>query len=258
MLSQKSWFVACCSLLFLGATLFLGVTTVVAQEKKVPEAKQILANYLKAIGGEAKLSEIQTLQTKAKMTIRGLGVGGTMTMSYGTGGKFKQAMELEGVGTEEAGSDGTTVWTNSAITGAKLLEGTMAEQLKLRAIPFPIQQYTKFFETMECTGVEKFDGVECYVIKSTKANWKPVFDYFETSTGLLRGSKETLSTDHGDLDTTNTIKDYRDTNGIKYPFSSVMTIGPQVLETKVSEVIANPKLKSDEFDLPEEVKALKK
>lgn len=85
MLSQKNWFVACCSLLLLGATLFLGVTTVVAQEKKVPEAKQILANYLKAIGGEAKLSEIQTLQTKAKMTIRGLGVGGTMTMSYGTG-----------------------------------------------------------------------------------------------------------------------------------------------------------------------------
>jgi hypothetical protein len=52
--------------------------------------------------------------------------------------KFKQTMELEGVGTEDAGSDGTTVWTNSAITGAKLVDGTMAEQLQLRGVPFSI------------------------------------------------------------------------------------------------------------------------
>ncbi|MBU6239078.1 MAG: hypothetical protein KGQ51_14740 [Planctomycetes bacterium] len=110
----------------------------------------------------------------------------------------------------------------------------------------------------DCTGVEKFDGVECYVIKSTKANWKPVFDYFEISTGLQRGSKETLATDQGEFDATSTFKDYRDTNGIKYPFSNVMTIGPQVLETEMLEITANPKLKPDEFDLPEEVQAWKK
>jgi hypothetical protein len=39
---------------------------------------------------------------------------------------------------------------------------------------------------MECTGVEKFDGVECYVIKSTKANWKPVFDLPEEVKALKK------------------------------------------------------------------------
>jgi hypothetical protein len=37
-----------------------------------------------------------------------------------------------------------------------------------------------------------------------------------------------------------------------------MTIGPQVLETEMLEITANPKLKPDEFDCPEEVQALKK
>lgn len=252
MFSKSRWLVACCSL------LFFGVSTLVAQDKKVPEAKQILVGHIQAIGGQAKIDGIQVLHTKSKMSIRGLGVGGKLTILYGPGGKFKQTMDIDGIGTESAGSDGKTVWGNSAISGAKLLEGTQAEQLKLRSVPFPIAQYEKFFDSIECTGVEKFDGVDCYVTKSIKGDQKPVFDYFETSTGLHRGTKETLYTDQGEFEATSTFGDYRDVEGIKFPFLNVTTVGPQAVETQTLEIIPNSKFKPDEFDLPKEVQDLKK
>ena len=250
MLAKYRWFVAFCSCLLLGAP------PLVAQDKKLPEAKQILARHVKAIGGQAKIDAIQTQEIKAKMTLLGMGVGGNLRVLYSSDGKFKQTMEIEGVGTESAGFDGTIIWKNSQITGPKLVDGVEAELLKLRAVPVPIALYEKFFETIECSGVEEFDGVDCYVIKSTKANLKPIFDYFEISTGLHRGTKETSPTNQGGSEVTKTYIDYRDAGGIESPYTRAMKMGPRTIELKISEVLNNAQINPKEFDVPAEVKAL--
>ena len=252
MFSKSKCLLACWSLMFLGAT------NVLAQEKKIPNAKQILATYIKALGGEEKIATIQAVQYDAKMTIAGAGVGGTLSVISTTEGKFRQSIEIDGLGSDVSGSDGTIVWTTSAITGSKVLEGTLAEQIKLRAAMFPLSEYANYFETMECTSVEKFDAVDCYVVKSSKPNWKPVLDYFEISTGLHRGTRETIATEQGELQVETTYQDYRDVDGIKMSYVSVQKLGPQALEIQVTSFKVNPKLASDVFEVPEEVKALKK
>lgn len=99
---------------------------------------------------------------------------------------------------------------------------------------------------------------DCYVVKSSKPNWKPVLDYFEISTGLHRGTRETIATEQGELQVETTYQDYRDVDGIKMSYVSVQKLGPQTLEIQVTSFQVNPKLASDVFEVPEEVKALKK
>lgn len=240
--------------------IFLGVTPLLAQDSKLPQAKDILSRYFQAVGGEEKLSQLKSCQSDFKVTFRGAGVQGTMKVVLVEGGKFRQVMEMSGIGTESLGSDGKTVWATSAITGARLIEGVEAEQYQLsNGHAIPQVGYAKYFESMECSGAEKFDGVECYVVKYSKQDRKPTIDYFEKATGLLRGSRQTMVTNQGEIEVQTTMTDYRDVDGVKFPFSSVMTMGPGLaLELSISSIKTNPKLDANQFDLPAEAAALKK
>lgn len=142
---------------------------------------------------------------------------------------------------------------------AKLVEGIEAEQAKLaNSHPVPQLDYAKYFESIECTGVEEFDAVDCFAVKYIKSDRKPTIDYFEKSTGLLRGTRQTMVTNQGNVEMQITLGDYRDVDGIKYPFTSVMSLGPGLaMEFQLTSFKANTKFEPKQFELPADVAALK-
>ncbi len=88
---------------------------------------------------------------------------------------------------------------------------------------------------------------DCYVVKSSKQNWKPVLDYFEISTGLHRGTRKTIAIEQGELQVETTYQDYRDVAGIKMSYVSVQKLGTQALEFRVTSFKVDPKVASDVF-----------
>ena len=76
--------------------LLLATTPILAQDKKLPEAKQILAQHLKMIGGQENIAKIKSLETEGKLTIRGTGLGGTIKVTNGKGGVFSKSPRLLG------------------------------------------------------------------------------------------------------------------------------------------------------------------
>lgn len=231
-----------------------------AQENKLPEGKQVVADYLKAIGGEEKVAKIKSVQSEFKIDLPALGISGTGTSAIGGEGKFRQEMEMAGIGTQTSGSDGKTAWEMSAITGARLVEDAEAETyFLLNGAPVPQTTYGKYFDKIECTGIEKFDGVECYAVKYTKGDRKPSFDFFEKANGLLRGSRQTLTSPQGEVEVETTYSDYREVEGVKFAFTAVMQLGPgQSMELKTQEMKVNPSFDANRFELPDEIKLLKK
>ena len=240
--------------------LLLVSSPVLAQEDKLPEGKQVLADYFKAIGGEEKLAQLKSMQQEFQVDYPGSGISGTGSYEMEAGGKFRQEMELAGIGNQNAGSDGTTAWEMSAIAGARLLEDDEAESYHLmNSAPVPQFTYGKYFDKIECTGIEKFDGVECYLVKYTKGDKKPTFDYFDKATGLLRGNRQTITSPQGEMEVETTYSDYKEVDGVKFAFTGVMKLGPgQTMEMKFKELKLNPKFEANRFDLPDEVKLLKK
>jgi len=254
MFAKVKSFALCCALLLLTSTPML------AQENKLPEGKQVLADYFKVIGGEEKVAQLKSMQQDFQIDMPAVGISGSGTQLMGGSGKFRQEMELAGIGSQTAGSDGTTAWEMSAITGARLVEDEEAETYQLtNSGPVPQFAYGKFFDKIECTGIEKFDGVECYLVKYSKGDKKPMFDYFDKATGLLRGTRQTLKSPQGEIEVETTYSNYKEVDGVKFAFNSSMQLGPgQTMEMKTKELKLNPKFDSNRFDLPDEVKLLKK
>ncbi|MFO0455632.1 MAG: hypothetical protein ACK5Z0_06445 [Planctomycetota bacterium] len=254
MIAKVKSFALFCALLLLTATPML------AQENKLPEGKQVLADYFKAIGGEEKVAQLKSMQQDFQIDMPAVGISGSGTQLMGGSGKFRQEMELAGFGNQTSGSDGTTAWEMSAITGARLLEDEEAETNQLaNSSPVPQFNYGKFFEKIECTGIEKFDGVECYLVKYSKGDKKPMFDYFDKATGLLRGTRQTITSPQGEMEFETTYSNYKEVDGVKFAFNSVIQVGPgQTMEMKTKELKLNPKFDANRFELPDEVKLLKK
>ncbi|MFM7562536.1 MAG: hypothetical protein ACKO81_05840 [Planctomycetota bacterium] len=253
MFAKVKSFALCCAL------LLLTLTPMLAQEN-IPEGKQVLADYFKAIGGEEKVAQLKSMQQDFQIDMPAVGISGSGTQLMGGSGKFRQEMELAGIGSQTAGSDGTTAWEMSAITGARLVEDEEAETFQLmNSGPVPQFTYGKFFDKIECTGIEKFDGVECYLVKYSKGDKKPMFDYFDKATGLLRGTRQSLKSPQGEIEVETTYSNYKEVDGVKFAFNSSMKLGPgQTMEMKTKELKLNPKFDSNRFDLPDEVKLLKK
>lgn len=254
MLFKKTFVCLFCSI------LAFSISSSSAEDAKLPEGKEVLTRFFKAIGGEEKLAQLKSTKIDAKVNLLGAGVKGTSKALMSEGNKFKQVMELEGVGSESAGSDGKTVWAMSAVTGARLVNGREAEQFTLsNSHPFPQVLYPKYFDSIECTGIEKFDDVDCYVVKYIKGDRKPILDYFEKETGLLRGTRQNMMGQQGEIEVKITTTDYREVDGVKYAYSSVMELGPGLaLELKVTSLELNPKLDASEFDPPSDVADLRK
>jgi hypothetical protein len=56
-----------------------------------------------------------------------------------------------------------------------------------------------------------------------------------------------------------TYGEYKEVEGVKFAFSSSMQVGPgQSMELKTKELKLNPKFEAERFELPDEIKSLKK
>ena len=61
----------------------------------------------------------------------------------------------------------------------------------------------------------------------------------------------TTSTEKGpdgtEIESYSEYSDYKDVNGIKYPFTRTRNMGPQVVELTVTDIKVNAKVKASEF-----------
>ncbi|MFN6208232.1 MAG: hypothetical protein ACK49R_17525, partial [Planctomycetota bacterium] len=54
--------------------LMLASNQAIAQQDKLPDAKQVLADYFKAIGGEEKVSQLKSMQMEFTIDFPGVGL----------------------------------------------------------------------------------------------------------------------------------------------------------------------------------------
>ncbi|MFN7293002.1 MAG: hypothetical protein ACK5T6_20640, partial [Pirellula sp.] len=152
------------------------------------------------------------------------------------------------------GSDGKTIWEVSSVTGAEVLDGARAEQARFQMALFPILDMKKFFESIECTGKEKFAGEECYVVVFKNKKSSPMTTYYSVKTGLEKGNRLNTVTAMGDLNIVTEVKAYAEVDGLKYA-SEVEATLPNGMKQVISmeKVELNVGLEVKDFAPPVEV-----
>lgn len=227
--------------------------------KSLLNADDVIKKFVSASGGQEKLQAVKSIISKGKLSIPAAGVNGDMVLQQVSDGKFMMSMEIPGVVSQLSGSDGSTLWETSSVTGTEVLSGVRAEQTKHQMTLFPSLEMNRFFDSVECTSQEKFGGEDCYVIEAKKKGQPSMISYFSVATGLGKGNRMTVSTAMGDLKIVSEIKTHIEQDGIQFPGEVESTLPNGMKQViMMEEIEVNAKIDSKEFALPDDVKSMVK
>jgi predicted Zn-dependent peptidase len=214
--------------------------------KSIPEgmsALDVMNNYIKAIGGKNLLSSVNTLVTKASVTLPGAPfkpeaiskkmmpnksidewtapMGLILKQTFSGEKGYREGLMMGGQ---------KTMMTDEEIEEAKNVEGIFDE------IYFTADQ-------IELINISAIDGEDVYKVKVIK-NDKTSYRYYSTESGYLvsvdseDANKNIVSVKYGD---------YKNVEGLWAPHLMQINQGGQVIEFITTEVLINTPLKDSDF-----------
>src|SRR5579872_4966630 len=119
----------------------------------LPTGEAVLDKYIEVTGGKAAYEKKTSEISSGVMEFIGKGVKAKIMSYQAAPNKSYTAVEIDGIGKMEEGSDGVVAWERSALKGPRLKSGEeKAVALRAAAIQHDIR-WRDFFQKVECTGV---------------------------------------------------------------------------------------------------------
>ena len=201
-------------------------------------AKTVLDNYIKAIGGEKAVLAVKSLSTIATGEIQGTALEMTSKITSSN----KLAIEMKAMGMtmmkQVVNEKGAYVTQQGQ---RKDLEGDKLAEVKASAMPFDeIKMSQKADVTLD--GIESFNGADAYVIKNGKTTL-----YYDVTSGLKIGKAVVQEANGQKMTQITNFGDYKEVKGIKLPFKTSLSFGPQEIEFKTTEVKINEGVTDADF-----------
>jgi hypothetical protein len=100
-------------------------------------------------------------------------------------------------------------------------------------------------------GEECIDSVDCYTIKLTLPSGIRWFQYYSVETDLKVKETKEIQTKQGLFEQETYFSDYREVNGLKFPFTIKQNFGLQEIDLTVTSIEINTGLNDSVFELPE-------
>ena len=212
--------------------------------KAIPDgltASQVINNYINVVGGRDLLESVSSLVQKADVTIPAP-FKPQATIKQMVPNKYSMKMEANMNGqTMKLGGmsfDGETGY-NEGPQGRNTLDEKVINDLKAVKGIFPELYYSE--DEIELISINSIDFKDAYKVKITEGE-KVSYRYYSIDSGLLLSEEQQ---DDSNNITSQNYSDYRDVNGIKFPF--YVDIPSQKLELNITEILINEELKDSDF-----------
>jgi hypothetical protein len=216
---------------------------------EIPEgmtAEKVINNYIRAIGGSEKLNAIRDQVIKTESNMQGMTI--EMVSYHKAPGKVKLLASMGDNVIQRQVFDGER--GSTAMMGQNIeLDEEQLNELKMRAITHIELHYDKLGYDLKLIDVDDVDGRPAYKVQVTAPGGKVATELFDVETGLKVGSYTMQESPQGPVPIIIAYGDYREIEGIKYPFSLKQYAGPQVLELNVVSVELNQGLSDDLFHI---------
>ena len=231
---------------------------VCSAQEDLPSAEDVIAKYVETTGGIDKYKAIKSLHQQGTMSIPMAGVEGKIEIKLVTPNKLAINVDLGGAGNETSGSDGETVWSNSTMTGSRILSGKEAEQALLEADIRRIYDPASVYKSLETIGTEEVDNEKCYKLKVVRNSGDEQFEYYSVDSGLQKKTEMTAQTPMGPINLEVSVSDYKEVDGIMFPHKMTQTFVDQgmTMEMKMDKIALNPEFDDKTFALPESIQKL--
>ncbi|HEX2984566.1 MAG TPA: pitrilysin family protein [Ignavibacteriales bacterium] len=211
-------------------------------------AKDILNDYIKAVGGVENIKKVNDKTTIYKGSVQGM----TFKIAIYQKVPFKLYQEVSAAGMTTKlyvnGGKGLQVLPN----GAQPLDSAALESAIMDADPQAVLKLDSLGITYKLKGFANEDGKQLYELEFTSPSGSVWFEYYDPQTKLKVKQTKTMKTQMGDFEQTSYFEDYRETaGGVKSPFKMTQKIGPQTIVVEAESIQVNTGLADSLFVIPE-------
>ncbi len=223
----------------------------VAQEAgALPKAETVLAQYVEATGGKALYEKFKTRTTTATVEIPAANISGKLQIFQAAPNKISVVTELGPAGKSVQGTDGTSVWEISPLTGDRLLDGAEKEDF-LRKATFNEEIYKmELYKKVECVGIEDVEGKPAYKIVLTAKTGKTETEFYDKASHLLVKESTTTKGPMGEFEVESFPTDYKKVDGILFAFKATQKMLGQEIVIKLTEIKHDAEIPPDTFRRP--------
>ncbi len=217
-----------------------------AKKVKLPSAKKVFKNHVKAIGGKKNAEKIKSRTMSGTVELTAMGLKGTFEMISKAPNKSLVTMNLSGFGEIIEAFDGNEAWSKNPLQGQRVKSGAELEEVKQSSDFYYDLNLAKLYPKATVTGIEKQDGAEVYVVK---ADTDTTF-YFDKTNGQMIRSDRTLTSPEGKINSVTKFEDFREVDGIKQAYRFRQSALGTEFVFNVSEIKQNVELADKKFSKP--------
>lgn len=212
-------------------------------------AQSVIANYIKAIGGEEKLKAVKSISTVTGATMQGMAV--SMTEKQLAPNRSYMKMEIPAMGMElmKQKFDGSKAKVTQQGQPVPLSEED-TKDMKITSYLFPELIYAEKEVKTELVGLKDVKGEKAYEIKVTLPSGTTFSEFYDKTTGYKVRKTESQEGPQGPVSMSTDYSDFKAVDGIVFPHTTEIPLGPGMnMKAKVETIKVNEKVDSSIFEL---------
>ncbi|MCT4603841.1 MAG: insulinase family protein [Marinifilum sp.] len=201
----------------------------------IPEGlscKTVINNYIEAIGGREKWEAVKDVSIKGEMKMGPMSIN--VESAQKNNEKFCMKMTMNGQVMQAMyynGTVGRVVAQGQEMAANEVQLAGFKQQAQI----CPELSMEKLGYEMKLVGAEKVDGVKAYKLEIKDPQGNSKYEFFNASTGL---KVKTIAQQQG-MSVIMLYKNYKEVDGVKYPFQTITKMGPQEMPLTITELLVN-------------------
>ncbi|MDH6343706.1 zinc protease [Parabacteroides sp. PFB2-12] len=207
-------------------------------------AEEIIANYVKALGGQEAIDKVNDYKIVGEMEM--MGQTGVVEQYFKKPNMSVTSMSIQGMVIQKMAFDGKTLRVSGMQGSQELTEGKEYDAIKNGTGLAPEMSYLQNGYTLTVGAVEEVNGEKAYTLK-VERDGNATTEYYSVASGLKLRSVQTVQSPMGEMQTISDIGDYREVNGVKFPHEMTQSVMGQAMKTVFKTVEVNTGLQDSVF-----------
>jgi hypothetical protein len=235
----------------------VGVASFAAgQDEPLPKAETILDRYIEVTGGKAAYEKRKNEVATGTIEVKAQGLKGSITRYSAEPAEEYSAVEIDGVGKMEEGTDKGVAWEKNMMLGPRIKTGAEKAQALREATFNSSLHWRELNSKVETMGTETIDGELCYKVVLTPTEAPPETMYFQKKSGLAVKTTTVAASAMGEAPVEMFATDYKNVGGVLAPTKITQKLGGQEVTFTIQDVKTNQTIPPSRFEPPAEIKAL--
>lgn len=207
-------------------------------------ADQVIANYVKALGGSAAIEKIESYKKEGEMSMMGQNIA--IVEAFKKPNQTSMVMSMNGMVMQKIMFNGKELKMSGMQGEQTIAEGDEFETFKANAAVVPEMNYVKNGYKLTVKGVEPVNGKDAYILEVVKGK-STTMEYFDVETGLKVKSVATMEGPQGAVQQITEFGDYKEVNGIKFPYSIKQGVAGMSMATTIKSIEINKPIDASVF-----------